>query len=359
MSAAEPAVVQTLASRAAGRATRRVLIVGAGALARSIEAEIAARPRSSYRVTGRVAELPRDSGIGTVLRHRPHCIVVAVEGGRDALPMEPLLASRLSGIAVEDGVQFYEQLTGKCAIEFIPTADLIFCRELWSWRFDAALSRALSIVLALVGLVGLAPVFAAIALGIKLTSRGPVFFRQPRMGLDSRPFSLVKFRTMRPVDREPSQWAADNAERITGLGNILRRFRLDEIPQFWNVLCGDMNLVGPRPHPVANHKLFLQRIPHYALRARVRPGITGWAQVRYGYANNLEEETEKMRYDLYYIKHLSLALDLRILVDTLKVVLLGRGSLPLEPRNTGPQERPPLRPPQDDAQPERLVAAGR
>jgi lipopolysaccharide/colanic/teichoic acid biosynthesis glycosyltransferase len=118
----------------------------------------------------------------------------------------------------------------------------------------------------------------------------------------------------------------DNEDRITRLGRVLRKFRLDELPQFVNVLRGDMNLVGPRPHPVVNYELFAREIPYYALRAAVRPGVTGWAQVRYGYANNLEEETEKMRYDLFYVKHLSVWLDLRIIVDTIKVVAFGLGS---------------------------------
>jgi lipopolysaccharide/colanic/teichoic acid biosynthesis glycosyltransferase len=153
-----------------------------------------------------------------------------------------------------------------------------------------------------------------------------VFFRQDRIGLHGRRFSLVKFRTMRPVAAEVSAWVRDNEDRITRVGRVLRKFRVDELPQFINVLRGDMNLVGPRPHPVVNYELFAREIPYYALRAAVRPGVTGWAQVRYGYANNLEEETEKMRYDLYYVKHLSVWLDLRILVDTVKVVAFGLGS---------------------------------
>jgi lipopolysaccharide/colanic/teichoic acid biosynthesis glycosyltransferase len=142
--------------------------------------------------------------------------------------------------------------------------------------------------------------------------------------LYGKPFRLIKFRTMRPVTGETSKWVRDNHTRITRVGKWLRKFRLDELPQVVNMLQGDMNLVGPRPHPVSNFELFIDKIPYYALRAVVRPGVTGWAQVRYGYANDLQEETEKMRYDLFYIKHLSLWLDLRILFDTLKIVLFGR-----------------------------------
>jgi len=142
----------------------------------------------------------------------------------------------------------------------------------------------------------------------------------------SKRFRLIKFRTMRVETKSRSEWAHDNCDRITRVGKWLRKFRLDEIPQFMNVIRGDMNLVGPRPHPVSNLELFGEGIPYYSLRSAVRPGITGWAQIRLGYANNLEEETEKMRYDLYYIKHLSFWLDLRILFDTVKTVLSGRGA---------------------------------
>ena len=143
----------------------------------------------------------------------------------------------------------------------------------------------------------------------------------------ARRFKLIKFRTMHLVDAAPSEWVRDNEERITRVGKWLRKFRFDELPQFFNVIRGDMNLVGPRPHPVSNFELFTARIPYYSLRSGVRPGITGWAQVRYGYANNLDEETEKMRYDLYYIKHLSLSFDVRILFDTVKTVLFGSQSV--------------------------------
>jgi lipopolysaccharide/colanic/teichoic acid biosynthesis glycosyltransferase len=133
-----------------------------------------------------------------------------------------------------------------------------------------------------------------------------------------------------------SEWVGDNETRITTVGWLLRKFRLDELPQFLNILRGDMNLVGPRPHPVTNFQLFVERIPYYGLRATVRPGVTGWAQIRYGYANNLEEETEKMRYDLYYIKRLSLWFDLRILFDTVKVMLLGKGAVPVDTYRPAP-----------------------
>jgi lipopolysaccharide/colanic/teichoic acid biosynthesis glycosyltransferase len=171
-----------------------------------------------------------------------------------------------------------------------------------------------------------APLLAAIAILVKLDSRGPVLFVQERAGRHGRPFGLLKFRTMHPTTERPSEWVLDNVHRITRVGKYLRRFRLDELPQLVNVLRGEMNLVGPRPHPTSNHATFMAHIAYYGLRSTVRPGVTGWAQVRYGYANNLEEETEKMRYDLYYIKNRSLWLDCRILVWTVGIMLFGQGA---------------------------------
>jgi lipopolysaccharide/colanic/teichoic acid biosynthesis glycosyltransferase len=153
-----------------------------------------------------------------------------------------------------------------------------------------------------------------------------VFFVQQRTGMDDRPFPLLKFRTMHEGGGDRSDWVRDNEDRITRVGRWLRRFRIDELPQLVNVLRGEMNLIGPRPHPTRNQAEFLERIAYYGLRSTVPPGITGWAQVRYGYANDLEEETEKMRYDLYYIKHRSVWLDVRIAFATAAMVLLGLGA---------------------------------
>jgi lipopolysaccharide/colanic/teichoic acid biosynthesis glycosyltransferase len=237
-------------------------------------------------------------------------------------------------------VDVYERITGKLAIEVLPAASLVFAKGFRVARGHAAIGRALSLTVAAVALVVVLPVMAIIALAVKLDSRGPVFFRQERIGRHGQRFSLIKFRTMRPVTAEISAWVRDNADRITRVGRLLRKFRLDELPQFLNVLRGDMNLVGPRPHPVVNYELFTREIPYYALRAAVRPGVTGWAQVRYGYANNLEEETEKMRYDLYYVKHLSIWLDLRILIDTVGVVVAGLGSTTADARPGLAETRP-------------------
>jgi lipopolysaccharide/colanic/teichoic acid biosynthesis glycosyltransferase len=176
---------------------------------------------------------------------------------------------------------------------------------------------------------------------IRFESGGPVLFMQERVGLAGRRFLLLKFRSMRDATGAHTEWAEDNADRITRVGRWIRRYRLDELPQFINVIRGDMNLVGPRPHPLSNRELFIlvsrntpqcgEQIPYYSLRTSVRPGITGWAQVRYKYANGLDEEIEKLRYDLYYIKHYSPWLDLRIVIETVGVMFLGHGAVEPEP----------------------------
>jgi lipopolysaccharide/colanic/teichoic acid biosynthesis glycosyltransferase len=188
-----------------------------------------------------------------------------------------------------------------------------------------------SLTAAAVGLVITAPLMAAVALAIKLDSRGPVFYIDERAGRTGGPFRLVKFRTMRPLRPEeepsaPSVWDRDDEGRITRVGHAIRKLRLDELPQFWNILKGDMDLVGPRPEMLANVQAMTEQIPYYSLRHLVRPGLTGWAQTRFGYSVSLEQVTEKMRYDLFYIKHMSMWLDLRILADTLKIVLFRRGA---------------------------------
>jgi lipopolysaccharide/colanic/teichoic acid biosynthesis glycosyltransferase len=183
----------------------------------------------------------------------------------------------------------------------------------------------------------------AIALAIKADSRGPVLFVQDRLGAGGRAFRLLKFRTMHVAQQRPSEWEADNRHRVTRVGRWLRRLRLDELPQFVNVLRAEMNLVGPRPHPVTNRDLFTlvgrnlnertgRAVAYYALRSMVTPGVTGWAQVRYRYANNLDEEMEKLQYDLYYVKYRSRWLDLRILAETVKVMLFGSAAEPRAPR---------------------------
>lgn len=319
----------------------RVLFLGTTPLAATLIKEINSQPHLGWTIAGVVDSGPAPAGfpLGDFLRGpldrlgkiiedlQPYRIIVALAERRARLPVRELLEAQVRGCVIEDGVNVYERLTGKLAIESLTPSALIFCADFKKSRLDLAAGRAISLLVSVVGMVTLAPLILLVALLIKLDSRGPVFFIQERAGMAVKRFKLIKFRTMHHVDSPPSEWVCDNTERITRVGKWLRKFRLDELPQFFNVVRGDMNLVGPRPHPISNYELFIERIPYYSLRSVVRPGITGWAQVRYGYANNLDEETEKMRYDLYYIKHLSVPFDLRILFDTVKTMLFGSRSV--------------------------------
>lgn len=319
----------------------RVLLIGKRSIAQKFIGEIEANPQHGYSILGLVEETqPRHRQncpcliLGTinelqtiVSAVRPHRIILALSERRGRILTGQLLELQMNGIVVEDAVGAYERLSGKLAVEALTPMQMISTQGFGKSGALRAGQRAVSFAVALMGLGLLAPVLALIALAIKLDSPGPVLFRQKRLGKGGRPFQLIKFRTMRQVEQPRSEWAEDNLDRITRVGRWLRRFRLDELPQMVNVIRGDMNLVGPRPHPICNFPLFREAIPYYVLRCSVRPGITGWAQVRYRYANNLEQETEKMRYDLYYIKHMSLWLDLRILLKTCGIVLSAFRSL--------------------------------
>jgi lipopolysaccharide/colanic/teichoic acid biosynthesis glycosyltransferase len=234
-------------------------------------------------------------------------------------------------VHIEEAGDVYARLTGKIALDAVRPGDLLFGHGFRSSRGQRATARVLSVAGAIVGLLLAAPLLPLLALVIKLESPGPVLFRQQRLGLEGRPFQLYKLRTMRPGP-SGSEWERDNLGRLTRVGRWLRRYHLDELPQLWNILRGDMNLVGPRPHPLVNAEMFHRRIPYYELRSLVRPGLTGWAQVRYRYANCLEEETEKMGYDLYYIRHRSLWLDLRVLPATVAAAFGHRRSEDALPR---------------------------
>ena len=332
-------VVRILAREMRPKA-QRVLILGSGPMASKLIEEIEAPSNPRYEVAGVVADEqpdgdspdaarwvgPCDQLADIVERIAPTCIVVAVADRRDRLPLQSLLEARVRGILVEDALDFYERLTGKIAIEACRPSVLIMSKGFRNHGAAETMARIVSMVVSVIGLILMAPLLAALAIAIKLNSQGPVLFVQQRAGRDGRPFGLVKFRTMHPCAESRSEWVMDNLDRITSIGRWLRRFRLDELPQLVNVLRGEMNLIGPRPHPTCNHAVFVNDIAYYGLRNSVRPGVTGWAQVRYGYANNLEEETEKMRYDLYYIKNRSLWLDWRILFETVGIIIFGQGA---------------------------------
>ncbi len=320
---------------------RRILILGSSPMALKLIEDMHSSGSPRYIVAGIVdntrpegdtfAGVPwlgrSDELAGILVTVQPERIVVAVADRRDRLPLQTLLEARVRGVIVEDATDFYETVTGKIAIEALRPSMLILAKGFRNHGAPEINARVVSMLAAAIGFVLCLPLLLIIAIAIKLDSRGSILFVQERAGRNGKPFGLLKFRTMHPADGTPhSEWVTDNLHRITRLGRWLRRFRLDELPQLVNVLRGDMNMIGPRPHPVGNHAIFMEQIAYYGLRSTVRPGVTGWAQVRYGYANNLEEETEKMRYDLFYIKNRSLWLDYRILFETVGIMVFGQGA---------------------------------
>ncbi len=330
-----------------GPFAERILVLGTGELARKIERAVLALSPLGYSIAGFVDDgerredgsprqslLPIVGSLNRVERiiqqFRPNRIIVALRERRSRMPLEALLKAHWEGVIVENGVDLYERFSGKLAIENLTPGFLIFSTNFKKSWFDAFLRRSVSILVALVGTVFTGPVLLLIALAIKLDSPGPIFFIQDRAGLNGRTFRLVKFRTMHaaPANEEEALiWERDTESRVTRMGRWLRASHLDELPQFFNVLRGDMNLVGPRPEMANNIRAMEEEIPYYRLRMAVRPGMTGWAQIKQGYAVNQEEVTEKIRYDLYYIKHRSFWLDCKILFDTVKLVLLVRDNV--------------------------------
>jgi exopolysaccharide biosynthesis polyprenyl glycosylphosphotransferase len=326
----------------------KTLLLGTGPFMRDLLVEIKRRPGCRYRVTGIIAseELDKAGGYGypvlgtvddlhrIIRQHEPEVIIVAPPGDCSGATDRQLLEARvLQNVRIEHAQAVYEEVAGKLPLETFAPENIIYSNDFRPGRAALAATRLLSLGFAAVGLILLSPLMLLIALLVRIDSAGPVFFSQERSGMAGRPFKLLKFRTMLAAVQQESEWEEDNIHRITRVGWWLRKCRLDELPQFINILKGDMNIVGPRPHPSSNFELFVLaarntpesgvQIPYYSMRYSVRPGITGWAQVRYRYANNLHEEMEKLRFDLYYLKHYSLWLDIRILVETVTMIFTG------------------------------------
>ena len=260
-------------------------------------------------------------------KNRIDRIVVALDERRGSLPVDQLLLCRLSGINVDDGVTFTENLTGKLCVESLHPSSIIFSNGTTGRFYTSKLKRVSDIFAALFGLLFLGPLFMLIAMAIKLDSKGPVFYRQERIGRDGKVFRLLKFRSMVvDAERDGPIWAVHNDDRCTRVGKVIRKLRLDEIPQLINVLKGTMSIVGPRPERPFFVTKLEHEIPFYYHRRVVKPGITGWAQIYYPYGATMEDAIEKLKYDLYYIKNISPVLDLRIISETVKIVLLGKGS---------------------------------
>jgi sugar transferase (PEP-CTERM system associated) len=246
---------------------------------------------------------------------------------RGRLPMRALLRTKLRGIRVEDVNTVYERLTGKLLVEDLRPSWLIFSDDYSASRWTRRSKRAFDVVLALVGLVVSMPFMVLTAIAVWLESGSPVLYRQDRVGENGRVFTLNKFRSMRKdAEQGTPIWASAEDDRVTLVGRVIRQTRLDELPQFWNVLRGDMSFVGPRPERPFFVNQLAEQIQFYEQRHAVKPGLTGWAQVKYRYGASFEDSLEKLRYDLYYVKHLSIPFDLTILFDTVKVVLFAKGA---------------------------------
>lgn len=256
----------------------------------------------------------------------PDKLVVAFDDMRGALPLHDLLRIKLTSCEIEDAPKFYEELLGKIMIEDVRPGSLIFAKGFASMKSEDILKRLFDFFFALVGTVIASPLMIITAIAIKIDSPGPVFYKQERVGLNGREFKVFKFRSMRTdAENDGPQWASEKDPRVTRVGNIIRKTRIDELPQFLNVLIGDMSFVGPRPERRYFIDQLQQVIPFYEMRLYTKPGVTGWAQINYPYGDSVEDAREKMKYDLYYLKYRSLWLDIAILFQTLKVALKARG----------------------------------
>jgi len=320
----------------------RVLIVGAGEKAIELAREVLHRKHLGYRVVGFLDDDPKLQGvsilnprvIGTThqcrelaIAHGVTRVVVAPGDSRGSVSMDALLACKTSGIRVQEGSSYYEQLTGKIMVEGLRKSWLIFSDGFVVSPGVLFGKRLLDLVFAGVGLLLAAPIMALVALAVRLDTPGPVFFRQERVGRGGHPFTLWKFRSMgTDAESDGARWAVAGDTRVTRVGRFIRNTRLDELPQLINVLVGDMSLVGPRPERDHFVRLLMEKSSFYEQRLVVRPGLTGWAQIKAPYASSFEESIEKLKYDLYYIKNISLFLDISILLSTARIVLLGRGA---------------------------------
>ncbi len=319
---------------------QNVLIVGTGPLASEIAREIDGVQDSVHRICGFVGSgEPAFNPYGVPVRpkledfeelylgHKLERIIVALGDRRGETPIKTLLQCKMMGISIEQGVSFYERITGKILVENVMPSWIIFSEGFRFNRWSYHAKRLSDLFLAAVLLVVTLPVLLITAILIKLESKGPVFYLQERIGEKNKPFRVIKFRSMRQdAEKNGAVWATVNDPRVTKVGEVIRRLRIDELPQLFNVLRGEMSLVGPRPERQVFIDQLVRKIPYYAIRHELKPGVTGWAQVCYPYGASELDALKKLEYDLYYLKNLSLALDLLIIFKTIKTVLGREGS---------------------------------
>lgn len=324
-------------------AKRRVLIIGSGELAKTIGSEIYRHAKHGLSLVGFVDDDPARhgasvvnpgviGGYGDIVKltraESIDQIIIALPDRRAKLPMSALLNCKLRGITIEEGATFNERVTGRIPLDQLKPSWMVFSDGFRSLRSRKIVERIFDIVGSIICLVILSPILLMTALFIKLDSKGPMLYKQKRVGENSRVFSIYKFRSM-VQDAEAHSgpvWADMGDKRITRVGRVIRKLRIDETPQFINVLKGEMSLVGPRPERQHFVDQLKDTIPFYEMRTIVKPGITGWAQVKYPYCSSIHDSLEKLQYDVYYIKNMSPLLDLLIMLMTIQVAILGRGA---------------------------------
>ena len=320
----------------------RVLILGTDGIGIALARETQERPELATQVVGFLEERGTDFGkslsnpgiIGGIAElqqavdaYKVDRIVLAMSERRGTMPVDDLLHLKMAGIRIEDARSCYERLIGRILLERLSPSWFILSDGFRKSKFLTIAKRSLDIIFALLGLLLTWPLMAAAALAIWCETGRPLLFRQKRVGLNGKEFEILKFRSMRKdAEAGGPAWATATDSRITRVGAFLRKYRLDELPQLLTVLSGEMSLVGPRPEQPHFCKLLLRNIPYFDQRHSVRPGITGWAQINYRYGATVNESKVKLELDLFYIKHLSVFLDLAILFETGKVMLIGRGS---------------------------------
>ena len=320
------------------KSRRQVLILGRGNFAVACWQMLSVEPRMAGRVIGFVDNITNEPVTQPVVGnftelpvlvelYKVGLIVVCLDDRRDTLPVDLLLNLRVVGVEVVDGHDLFEKVTGRLSIDSLKPSALIFSGGFKRQAGAMQMKRVVDVAIASLGLLAAAPLFIIVALLIKSDSPGPVFYRQQRVGLNSRPFTIIKFRSMiNDAETSGPRWAQENDHRVSRVGRWLRKSRIDEIPQFINVLKGEMSIVGPRPERPVFVKELREQIPYYDLRHTVRPGITGWAQVMFGYAASQKSSHLKFQYDLYYVKNQSIWLDLKTMIKTIGVITMGDGS---------------------------------
>ncbi|HEY3704751.1 MAG TPA: TIGR03013 family XrtA/PEP-CTERM system glycosyltransferase [Terracidiphilus sp.] len=316
--------------------SEHVYVLGCGSQARTVIDLIRSERVSGMQVVGCSGEAQAQAELTQLVedldeshRHstRVDRVIVAVEDRRERFPTRELLDLRLHGVVIENCSTLMERLSGRLPLEGLYPSTLIFADGFRLRPFQRLVRRILSFAVALIALSICLPFIPVIILAVRMSSPGPVLFRQTRVGRFGKTFTVFKFRTMRQdAEKNGAVWAKANDPRVTRLGKMMRKTRLDEIPQLWNVLRGDMAFVGPRPERPEFVEWLRKDISFYDLRNMVLPGLTGWAQVRFQYGASLEDTKRKLEYDLYYIKHQSIGLDLLVMFETIKTIVLRRGA---------------------------------